>query len=74
MGSFAWRRMVYAYRRNPKRWLGVYNFRSLAESAFSALKRRFGYRLSSVRKDLQRKELMTKVIVYNLNIAARRPI
>jgi len=73
-GSFAWRRMVYAYRRNPERWKRVYHFRSSAESAFSALKRRFGYRLSSVRKDLQRKELMIKVVVYNLNIVGRRMI
>lgn len=70
-GSFAWRRMVHDYRRNPDEWRRVYHFRSSAESAFSALKRKFGYRLSAIRKDLQRKELMIKVIVYNLNIAGR---
>ena len=70
-GSFAWRRMVYDYRRNPEEWKRVYHFRSSAESAFSALKRKFGYRLWAIRKDLQRKELMIKVIVYNLNILAR---
>jgi transposase len=70
-GSFAWRKMVYDYRRNPEEWKQVYHFRSSAESAFSALKRKFGYRLSAIRKDLQRKELMIKVIVYNLNILAR---
>ena len=70
-GSFAWRRMVYNFRRNPEEWKRMYHFRSSAESAFSALKRRFGYRLSAIRKDLQRKELMIKVIVYNINIAGR---
>jgi transposase len=70
-GSFAWRRMVYDYRRNPEEWKRMYHFRSSAESAFSALKRKFGYRLSAIRKDLQRKELMIKVIAYNLNILAR---
>jgi transposase len=49
----------------------MYHFRSSAESAFSALKRKFGYRLWAIRKDLQRKELVIKVIVYNLNILAR---
>jgi transposase len=63
--------MVYDYRRSPEEWKRVYHFRSSAESAFSALKRKFGYRLSAIRKDLQRKELMIKVIVYNLNILAR---
>jgi hypothetical protein len=38
---------------------------------FSAIKRKFGHRLGSIRKDLQRKELMTKVLAYNLNILYR---
>lgn len=73
-GSFAWRRMVFDFRQNPEEWKRMYHLRSSAESAFSALKRKFGYRLSAIRKDLQRKELMIKVIVYNLNIAGRIPI
>jgi len=70
-GSFAWRKMIYNYRRHPEEWKRVYGFRSSAECAFSALKRKFGYRLWAIRKDLQRKELMIKVIVYNINILAR---
>jgi transposase len=73
-GSKAWKNMVHDYRRNPEEWKQKYHFRSSAESAFSALKRKFGYRLSAIRKDLQRKELMTKVIAYNLNILARTSI
>lgn len=70
-GSKAWKNMVHDYRRNPEGWKQKYHFRSSAETAFSALKRKFGYRLSAIKKDLQRKELMIKVIVYNLNILAR---
>ena len=70
-GSKAWVDMILDWRNNPKAWNEKYHMRSSAESAFSAIKRRFGHRLSSIRKDLQRKELMTKVLAYNLNILAR---
>jgi transposase len=70
-GSRAWNDMILEWRENPKAWNKKYHARSSAETAFSAIKRGFGYRLSSARKYLQRKELMTKVIAYNLNILAR---
>ena len=70
-GSKAWKNMIHHFRGNPQGWKQTYRLRSSAETAFSALKRKFGYRLSAIRKDLQRKELMTKVIAYNLNILAR---
>lgn len=70
-GSRAWRRMILDYRENSEEWNKKYHIRSSAETAFSVIKRRFGYQLSSIRKDLQRKELMTKVIAYNLNILAK---
>ena len=70
-GSKAWKNMIHYFRGNPQGWRRTYRLRSSAETAFSALKRKFGYKLSSIRKDLQRKELMTKVIAYNLNILAR---
>jgi len=70
-GSRAWVNMIVEWRRDPKAWNRKYNMRSSAECAFSAIKRRFGYRLASVRKELQRKELMTKVLAYNLNILAK---
>ena len=73
-GSTAWRNMVLNWRENPEAWNKRYHVRSSAETAFSVIKRRFGYRLSSIRRDLQRKELMTKVIAYNLNILARTTI
>jgi len=70
-GSRAWVNMILEWRMDPKAWNKMYHMRSSAESAFSAIKRRFGHRLASIRKDLQRKELMTKVLAYNLNILAR---
>jgi len=60
-GSRAWVNMILDWRKNPKAWNKKYHMRSSAESASSAIKRRFGHRLASIRKDLQRKELMTKV-------------
>lgn len=70
-GSKAWRNMLLDYRENSEEWNKRYHIRSSAETAFSTIKRKFGYQLSSKRKDLQRKELMTKVITYNLNILAK---
>jgi transposase len=73
-GSKAWFDMIFSYKKNPKAWRKIYHSRSSAETAFSAIKRKFGHQLSSIRKDNQRKELMTKVVAYNLNILARRRI
>ena len=73
-GSRAWRNMILNYREYPEEWKRKYHIRSSAETAFSVIKRRFGYRLSSIRKDLQRKELMTRVIAYNLNILTKKAI
>jgi transposase len=70
-GSRAWVNMILEWREDPEGWNKKYHIRSSAESAFSAIKRRFGHRLTSIRKDLQRKELMTKVLAYNLNILCR---
>jgi transposase len=73
-GSRAWKSMILDYRENSEEWNKRYHIRSSAETAFSVIKRKFGYQLSSKGKDLQRKELMTKVITYNLNILAKTTI
>lgn len=65
-GSFAWRKMLTAYSEDKEAWLKRYHRRSLVESVFSAIKRRLGHWLFSVKKALQRKELLMKVIAYNL--------
>lgn len=71
MGSKAWRDMVLLYRNNRKLFLKMYHRRSIAESVVSSVKRRFDHGLSSVRRRNQKKELMLKVITYNLSIVAR---
>jgi transposase len=67
-GSKAWVNMILEWMSNREVWKRRYGMRSSAENAFSAIKRRFEYRLASIRRDLQRKELMTEVLAYNLNI------
>jgi len=73
-GSKAWRSMLIDYQEKPEDWNKRYHIRSSAETAFSVIKRKFGYQLSSIRRDLQRKELMIKVLAYNLNILAKTTI
>ncbi len=70
-GSKAWRDMVLLFRKNKKLFLKMYHRRSLAESVVSSVKRRFDHRLASVRRSNQKRELMLKVITYNLSIVAR---
>jgi transposase len=70
-GSRAWVNMILEWRKDPKAWNRKYHMRSSVKSAFSAIKRKFGHILASIRKDLQRKELMAKVLAYNINILCR---
>jgi transposase len=68
IGPPAWKRMIHSYRRDKRRWMKHYHTRSMAETAFSAIKRTLGHRLTSNRRDHQKLELMTKVIVYNITV------
>jgi transposase len=68
IGPPAWKRMIRSYRRNRPGWMKHYHRRSMAETAFSAIKRSLGHRLTSNRRDHQKLELMTKVIVYNITV------
>jgi len=71
-GSKAWRGMIVAYRKNKEKWIRQYNsIRPLAESGFSAFKRTTGHWLTSLKRCMLRKELLTRVLVYNLRIAAK---
>jgi transposase len=71
-GSKAWRDMILAYRKNREEWIRQYNsIRPLAESGFSAFKRIMGHWLTSLKRSMQRKELITRVLVYNIRIAAK---
>lgn len=71
VGSRAWRDMVLLYRKKKELFLKMYHRRSLAESVVSAVKRRFEHRVVSRKRSNQKKELMLKVITYNLSIVAR---
>jgi transposase len=73
-GSKAWREMILIYRKNREEWIRQYNsIRPLAESGFSAFKRTMGHWLTSIKRCMQRKELLTRVLVYNLRIATKTP-
>jgi transposase len=68
IGPPAWKRMIRSYMRDRHSWMRHYNTRSMAETAFSAIKRTLGHKLTSVRRDHQKLELRIKVIVYNINV------
>ena len=61
-------------RYNSERgaWLKEYHKRRIVESVFSSVKRRLDPHLFSVRRDLQRRELVMKFLVHNLILIARR--
>jgi transposase len=72
-GSRAWREMLVMYRRSKKLYKKRYHRRSLAETAVSTVKRRFGHTLYSKKRRGQKNELRLKVLTYNLSIIARLP-
>jgi len=72
-GSKAWREMLVMHRRSRKLYKKRYHRRSLAETAVSTVKRRFGHTLYSKKRRGQKNELRMKVITYNLSIIARLP-
>lgn len=47
-------------------WMNIYHRRSLVESAFSALKRRYGRALRSNLRDTRRRELVLRLLAYNV--------
>lgn len=65
-GKPAWIVSIREFKSNRENWLAVYHLRSIIESVFSSIKKRWGSFLSSRKKRMQRKELALKVLVYNL--------
>jgi transposase len=65
-GKPAWIISFRAYRNNTEEWLSVYHLRSIVESVFSSIKKRWGSFLRSRRKWMQKKELSLKVLSYNV--------
>jgi hypothetical protein len=64
--------MVEQYQKNPTGWMKRYHQRSNIEAVFSALKRKLGGYVSSIKRNIQHVEIALKIIVYNLMILVRK--
>jgi len=62
----AWIVSIRDYKNNTEEWLSVYYLRSIVESVFSSIKKRWGSFLRSRKKWMQKKELSLKVLSYNV--------
>jgi len=62
----AWIISIREYKNNTEEWLSTYHLRSIVESVFSSIKKRWGSFLRSRRKWMQKKELSLKVLSYNV--------
>jgi transposase len=65
-GSLAYVVSFKTRKRDPEGWLAVYHLRSIVESVFSSMKRRWGSFLQSRKRWMQKKELALKVFYYNI--------
>lgn len=65
-GKPAWIISIREYKSNKEKWLKIYHLRSIIESVFASIKRRWGNFLYSKKKWMQKKELALKVLAYNI--------
>lgn len=65
-GSEEWERLWHLFSLNRPAFLDRYHQRSNVESAFSAIKRKFGGSVRSKRYDAQVNEILCKVLCHNL--------
>ena len=65
-GKPAWTLSIREFKKDRDSWLAVYHLRSIIESVFSSMKKRWGGFLRSRRKHMQKRELALKVLVYNI--------
>lgn len=65
-GYPAWIISFRAYKNDPDAWLTVYHLRSIIESVFSSIKKRWGSFLQSRKRWMQKRELALKVLSYNV--------
>ncbi len=65
-GKPAWHVSFRAYHQDRRAWLAVYHLRSIVESVFSSIKRRWRSYLVSRKPGMQKKELALKVVSYNV--------
>jgi hypothetical protein len=64
--------MMERYKNNPDEWMKQYHQRSVIEAVFSALKRRLGGSVASIKRGVQQIEIALKIIVYNLMMLLRK--
>ena len=64
--------MIERFQENPDEWMKKYHQRSVIEAVFSALKRKLGGYVTSIKRSIQHVEIALKIIVYNLMILARK--
>ena len=66
LGSPAWKNAFHEYKSNTEEWMETYHLRSIVESVFSSIKKRWNSYISSRKPWMQRRELALKVISYNI--------
>ena len=70
----AFTEMIESYCENTEEWMKKYHQRSNIEAVFSALKRKLGGYVTSIKRRIQHTEVALKIIVYNLMILVRKRI
>jgi transposase len=65
-GNSAWKISFHNFKRNHEVWMETYHLRSIVESVFSSIKKRWNGYLSSRKPWNRRRELALKVLAYNL--------
>jgi transposase len=66
--------MIERYKENPDFWMKKHHQRSVIEAVFSALKRRLGGFVTSIKRRIQQIEIALKIIIYNLMILVRKKV
>jgi hypothetical protein len=65
-GKPAWIISFRSHKHDTDAWLAIYHLRSIIESVFSSIKKRWGSFLLSRKRWMQKKELALKVFSYNV--------
>lgn len=65
-GSRAWKESFHEYNENPESWLAVYHLRSIIESVFGSMKKRWSDCIFSRRAWLRKRELALRVLAYDI--------
>ena len=67
-GSAEWRKAFHLFQAHREEFMAAYHKRSNVESAFSAIKRKFGEHVRSRTTVAQVNEILAKLICYNLTV------